>query len=203
MLPDTDRALKELAIAEKLNPGAWVQHSRNVGIAARNIAKRVDGLIPEKAYVLGLLHDIGRRVGVVGAVRHVWEGYRYCMENGWDEVARVCMTHSFPLAGKELDVALQEKEAARIREYVLGCEYDDYDFLIQLCDSLATSRVSVFWRNFLSMRQGGMVSGRTQWIIGMLSFGLRKGLSRKWVITYMVCCRILRRRPCSIFWNYE
>ena len=51
----------------------------------------------------------------------------YCMENWWDEVARVCMTHSFPLAGKELDVVLQEKEAARIREYVLGC---DYDFLI-------------------------------------------------------------------------
>ena len=77
MLPDTDRALKELAIAEKLNPGAWVQHSRNVGIAARNIAKRVDGLLPEKAYVLGLLHAIGRRVGVVGAVRHVWEGYYF------------------------------------------------------------------------------------------------------------------------------
>lgn len=140
MLPDTDRALKELTIAEKMNPGAWVQHFRNVGIAARNIAKRVDGLIPEKAYVLGLLHDIGRRVGVVGVVRHVWEGYCYCEENGWKEVARVCMTHSFPLAGREFDIAMQEKEATRIREYVLDCEYDDYDFLIQLCDNLATSR---------------------------------------------------------------
>ena len=41
---------EELAIAEKLNPGAWVQHSRNVGIAARNIAGRVSGLDPDKAY---------------------------------------------------------------------------------------------------------------------------------------------------------
>ena len=72
---------------------AWVQHSRNVGIAARNIAGRVSGLDPDKAYTLGLLHDIGRRVGVVGVVRHVWEGYRYCMENWWDEVARVCICH--------------------------------------------------------------------------------------------------------------
>lgn len=140
MLPDVDRALKELAIAEKLNPGAWVQHSKNVGVAARNIAGRVSGLNPDKAYTLGLLHDIGRRVGVVGVTRHIWEGYCYCLKNEWDEIARVCMTHSFPLAGKEFDICTQEKEMTRIKEYVLGCKYDDYDFLIQLCDNLATSK---------------------------------------------------------------
>lgn len=140
MLPDAESALNALALAEKLNPGAWIQHSKNVGIAARNIAERINGLESEKAYVLGLLHDIGRRVGVVGVARHIWEGYCYCVKNGWDEVARICMTHSFPLAGRELSIDTQEKEIARIREYVLGCEYDDYDLLIQLCDNLATSK---------------------------------------------------------------
>ena len=62
MLPTVDEALYELKLAEDLNPGPWVRHSINVGIAARNIAEKVSWLDPEKAYIVGLLHDIGRRV---------------------------------------------------------------------------------------------------------------------------------------------
>ena len=39
MLPTKEEAEKELQIAGELNPGPWVQHSLNVGIAARNIAE--------------------------------------------------------------------------------------------------------------------------------------------------------------------
>ena len=34
MLPNADEALNELKLAEKMNPGPWVRHSVNVGIAA-------------------------------------------------------------------------------------------------------------------------------------------------------------------------
>ena len=84
MLPTVEEALYELKLAEDLNPGPWVRHSINVGIAARNIAEKVSWLNPEKAYIVGLMHDIGRRVGVVDIPTHVYEGYQYCVEKGWE-----------------------------------------------------------------------------------------------------------------------
>lgn len=48
-------------------------HSVNTGIAARSIADKIKGLDSEKAYILGILHDIGRRVGVVTIPVHVYE----------------------------------------------------------------------------------------------------------------------------------
>lgn len=138
MLPDISRAEEELRIAGELNPGPWTKHSINVGIAARNIAEQAEGLNPEKAYIVGLLHDIGRRVGIVNTSRHVYEGYMYAISNSWDEVARVCMTHSYPLMAKELEFEPETKEDVVIKEYILNCECDDYDLLIQLCDSVAT-----------------------------------------------------------------
>ena len=38
MLPTVDEALKELSIAGEMNPGPWVKHSENVGIAAQGYA---------------------------------------------------------------------------------------------------------------------------------------------------------------------
>ena len=97
MLPTIEEAKKELEIAGKMNPGPWTAHSLNVGIAAKNIAECVPGIDANKAYIVGMLHDIGRRVGIVNIPKHVYEGYKYCMENGWDEAASICMTHSYPL----------------------------------------------------------------------------------------------------------
>lgn len=137
MLPDIKTAEKELEEAGRMNPGPWTKHSVNVGIAARNIAEKVAGLDGEKAYVLGLLHDIGRRVGIVGIPKHVYEGYRYTLGKGWDEVAKVCMTHSYPLMGEEFTGDEPSEEEKAIRAYISQCQCDEYDGLIQLCDSLA------------------------------------------------------------------
>ena len=90
MLPTIDQAMQELKTAEGLNPGPWVKHCVNTGIAARNIAQKVPGMDADKAYKVGLLHDIGRRVGIVDIPTHVYEGYKYCMNNGWDEAAQIC-----------------------------------------------------------------------------------------------------------------
>lgn len=77
MLPSIEIAEEELRIAGELNPGPWTKHSVNVGIAARNIAEKVLSMDADKAYIVGLLHDIGRRVGIVGIPEHVYEGYIY------------------------------------------------------------------------------------------------------------------------------
>ena len=41
MLPTAEEAMRELKLAEELNPGPWVGHSVNVGIAARRMAEKV------------------------------------------------------------------------------------------------------------------------------------------------------------------
>lgn len=97
-------AERELETAGKQNPGPWTKHSKNVGLAAKYIAEACGTLDSEKAYICGLLHDIGRRNGV-SALRHTIDGYDYAMSKGWKEIARVCLTHSFPVKDIEADIA--------------------------------------------------------------------------------------------------
>lgn len=68
---DREKAEKILTEAESLNPGLWVAHSRNVARCAEAIAASIQGMDSEKAYVLGLLHDVGRRAGI-GQLKHVY-----------------------------------------------------------------------------------------------------------------------------------
>ena len=137
MYPNKDIALKELEIATHFNPGLWVDHSRNVAEAARLIAESC-GMNAEKAYVCGLLHDIGRRTGIA-QVRHIIDGYDYCMSKDWDEVARICLTHSFPVKDINADIGKKDISTEQfifIDNYIQNIVYDDYDKLIILCDAL-------------------------------------------------------------------
>ncbi|MGI5958118.1 MAG: hypothetical protein ACOX60_01730 [Massiliimalia sp.] len=105
------------------------------------IAERCPDLDSNKAHILGLLHDIGRRVGIV-SLRHIWEGYQYAMHSGWDEAAKICLTHSFPTQKIHEDVQkddLTDSEREHIVNFLNQITYDDYDKLIILCDSLATA----------------------------------------------------------------
>lgn len=141
MLPTREEAERLLKEAELCNPGPWGNHSRVAAHCAEKIAALCDGLDSEKAYILGLLHDIGRKFGV-GHLRHVWDGYTYMTALGYDEAARICLTHSFnngsvnEYIGK-FDTTDEETEllSAALDKVV----YDDYDRLIQLCDALAGS----------------------------------------------------------------
>lgn len=139
MFPAPETARRELELAAQANPGLWVRHSQNTGEAARRIAARCPGMDSEKAYVCGLLHDIGRRTGVA-AVRHIIDGYDYAMAQGWDEVARVCLPHSFPIQDIEADIGKKDitpQQYRFIQQFLEQVEYDEYDRLIILCDSLA------------------------------------------------------------------
>jgi hypothetical protein len=137
--PDPETADRELRLADSLNPGPWVGHSHHTGLACRYIAARHPGLDADKAYALGVLHDIGRRVGIV-STRHGLEGYRYARSKGWDDVAKICLTHSYALHHVESEIGawdVSPEERAFMTRYIAAAEYDDYDRLLQLADCLA------------------------------------------------------------------
>lgn len=185
MLPSVDEALKELDIAEELNPGPWVKHSINVGVAAKNIAERVPGLDPEKAYIVGILHDIGRRVGIVDIPTHVFEGYKYCMEKGWDEVARVCMTHSYLLMQDEFNYDPSTEHEKAIKTYILNCHVDDYDRLIQICDSLAVDY--------------GFVILEKRFVDVTRRYGIMEGYIKGWEEAFSIKEYFESKMGCSIY----
>lgn len=138
--PTRDEAERLLTEAESLNPGLWVAHSRNVAKCAEVIASHCN-LNPEKAYILGLLHDVGRRAGI-GQLKHVYYGWKHMNELGYPTVAKVCLTHSYNTHRFEDDMAKIEvspEQADEAKAALAGYEYDDYDRLIQLCDSIATA----------------------------------------------------------------
>ncbi|MBQ4498092.1 MAG: HDOD domain-containing protein [Spirochaetaceae bacterium] len=185
MLPTEDEALNELEIADKLNPGPWVKHSINAGIAARNIAEKVPGMNSDKAYVLGLLHDIGRRVGVVDIPTHVYEGYKYCMSKGWDEAAKICMTHSYLLMKDEFSYEPETEQEKAIKSFIMGCQADDYDRLIQLCDSLAVDY--------------GFVILEKRFVDVTRRYGIMEGYIKGWEVDFAIKENFESRMGCSIY----
>lgn len=121
------------------NPGPWRQHSVNAARAAETIAAKC-GMDADRAYVLGLLHDIGRFEGVRG-LHHAIAGYELMMRHGWDGVARICLNHSFPEPDSTTFNGKRDctpDELAMLDAALVAMTYDDFDCLIQLCDALAS-----------------------------------------------------------------
>lgn len=141
MYPTRQEAERLLIEAGKCNPGPWEDHSRVAAQCAEKIAQACQGMDVQKAYVLGLLHDIGRKFGVKH-LGHVYDGWQYMLELGYDEAARICLTHSFnegKLEGYIGNFDITEQQIEEIRQALSEIEYDEYDKLIQLCDSMATA----------------------------------------------------------------
>lgn len=145
------------------NISAWENHSRGAAEVAEKIAERA-GLDPDKAYTLGLLHDIGRYKGPHTGLKHISDGYDILIEKGLPEdIARICMTHSFNPKEAVKNLELEDKDAEkRIKDYVLATEYDDYDRLIQLADYMSGAHgVSTIERRYCSvMRRHGLTHPR-------------------------------------------
>lgn len=138
-IPSIQQAEQLLAEGEKLNPGLWVNHCKTVGICARTIAEKCDGLDADAAYVHGLLHDIGRREGVTD-MKHIVDGYNFMKKLGYDDCARNCLTHSFPYKDIKSYNGQNDctaEETAFITNFISETEYNDYDRLIQLCDAVS------------------------------------------------------------------
>lgn len=136
---DCKTAESALEKAAKSNPGPWVEHSRYVAMACKNIASRCKTLSPEQAYIYGILHDIGRHAGV-SENRHLIDGYRYCMEREWKKAAQICISHAYMIqdVGAVLGAFdMSEADYRFLDQFIRNMVYDDYDRLVQLCDALA------------------------------------------------------------------
>jgi len=130
-------ALVLLDWAYPLNPGPWVEHSLGVARAAEAIAREC-GMDADNAWVMGAMHDIGRYEGVT-AMRHIFAGYELMLEKGEPEIARICLTHSFPYPDIDSYMGKHDVSEADLSmlKAVLETPMDDYDRLIQLCDALS------------------------------------------------------------------
>lgn len=140
-IPSLQQAEALLEEAKVLNPGIWIEHSIYVAKAAKLISQHCPNMDETVSYILGLLHDIGRRAGATG-MRHVIDGYEFLKKKGFEDAARICMTHTFSY--KDIQAIYGEwncsaEELTTIKNYIDEVNYDDYDLLIQLCDSLVLS----------------------------------------------------------------
>ena len=143
-IPSREEAESILASALEKNPGKWGAHSRNAAVSAEAIG-RAAGLDPNRCFVSGLLHDIGRFKGEV-QLAHIYHGWKYMDECGYPLIGRICLTHSFAMQkltayGGAFDLTAEQIE--EMRAELESIVYDDYDRLIQLCDNISGDRKSV------------------------------------------------------------
>jgi len=140
MLPTKEEAEKLLIWAHELNPGLWMEHSKVVARAAETIAEKC-GLDTHRAYISGLLHDIGRYEGV-RALHHVYAGHELLKNKGYEQIAEICLSHSFPYQTIDEyfgDNDCTAEETAAITSFLASALYSDYDKLIQLCDAIGAA----------------------------------------------------------------
>ena len=125
-----------------MNDGKWIRHSMYVGQAAGQLALHMQGLVSEDAAAaMGYVHDIGRRFGDM-KINHALQGYYFLKEQGYEEAARVCLTHSFPVQDVKSVTGLwdcTEEDYIFLERYIASCHYDYYDKMIQFCDNIATA----------------------------------------------------------------
>lgn len=181
---DLERAEYELEKAYKSNPTPWAIHSIYAAKAARIIAseynkKSTDKKLDEdNSYIFGLLHDIGRYTGI-SAERHLIDGYRYCINYGWDKMAQICITHAFMIQDVNTSIGafdMSEDDYNFIKNFVANAIYDDYDLLIQLCDCLA-----------LAIEEGVECMGYTSWGCIDIISATTSQMSKRYGFIYVDC----------------
>ena len=117
---------------------AYVFHTRGIARFAKTIAEKIPALDAQKAYILGLLHDYGKRINERQENRfHGQEGYEAMTDLGSDDVARICLTHTFHIKNFSDDEYNYPADwLCWAKEKLKPLTYNDYDRLIQLCDML-------------------------------------------------------------------
>ena len=119
-------------------------HIHNVAKITEAIAKNTDGILnPDTAYVLGLIHDIGRiKDETVTGIPHCVEGYRYLNEVGFQGVAPISITHCF--RNKNFQTSdyptYCPKLLGKVKEYLDTIEYNDYDRIVQIADMFSRGK---------------------------------------------------------------
>ena len=129
-----DLLTKDIINKEKdlyLPKNRWILHSLYVSEASKRIAFLL-GLNDNKATILGLLHDIGRRIN---HNTHEIDGYKFLNNLGFYSEAKVCITHSF--LDNDINLTLKDinkKTYNFINFFLQNNKVTIYDNIIQLCD---------------------------------------------------------------------
>lgn len=186
-LPSLEQTHTYLAEGRQRNPGRWVDHSLCAGEAARRIAAHCPEMDAQAAYILGCLHDIGRREGVFH-MRHLTDGYNFLLQEGYPDAARACLTHSFVY--QKIDAYLGDRDLPAgqiefLRGYVAQAHYTPYDRLIQLCDSLAMP--------------GGFCTLEKRMVDVALRYGFNQYTKQKWNALYALKSEFDRAAGISIY----
>jgi len=120
--------------------------------------------------------------------RHVYDGYRYLSDLGYEPAARVALTHSFPCRNigevfGPLDCTAAEQSF--IEDYLAAVEFDDYDRLIQLCDSLAMAE--------------GYVLMEKRMVDVLMRYGPTPFVVPKWRAVFQIRDDFERAMGCSVY----
>lgn len=121
-----------------MNPGPWIGHTEYVAKAARILAPLI-GLDADMAEAYALIHDIGRREGMTRN-RHIVDGYNFMKNEGYEDAAAICMTHSFPgfkILGTAEENGLTQEHYTMIAKFLDEHPISEMEKLIMLCDSIA------------------------------------------------------------------
>ncbi len=166
-IPTLQQAQTYLHEAQERNPGPWFEHSLVVAQAAQSIATHHPQMNPEWAYILGYLHDVGRREGVRD-LRHLLDGFRFLQAHGFDDAAQICLTHGLPTKTLKTTAGTWDcpsEDVQFVQAYLDRIEYTLYDKLIQLCDALALpSGFCLLEKRFVDVALRRGTTEHTAWV---------------------------------------
>ncbi len=137
-------------------------HVYGTAYAAQEIASKLDGINPQRVFVLGLLHDIGRIPEQYEKRFHANLGYEYFKDID-KEVARISLTHMFTLNQIEdyekIKKAFFDKKEDYdfIKQFLQNNPINETDKIIQLADALtnAYGYVTIEQRNIEYIKRHG------------------------------------------------
>lgn len=116
---------------EELYPSFTMSHSLAVAYVAKKIADKLK-LDSERAYIMGLLHDVGKKVN---PQNHLLSGYDYLkMKQVPEEIAGITLKHSFEFGNTENGYPLKATEKTVLSAYFSKYPYTIYDDIVCLAD---------------------------------------------------------------------
>lgn len=141
-LPTYDQAfalLDSVFPSHNLDNSGERLHSYSTAIIAEIIASNTPHLNPQKAFIIGLLHDYGKAEQKLTGHFHGLLGYHKMLELGYDEAAQICLTHSFRTKDFNIDdfPSYNRDDIIACHKLIKQLEFDDYDKLIHLADSIS------------------------------------------------------------------
>lgn len=153
---DSGKPLGTELVNGRHNASDWIGHSLLEGKLCGQLAVAC-GLDAEKARRLGMLHDYGRRS--VHTLEHTVRGFELLVDQGWEQEALGCLTHSFLCGGRCASNESAEPgfyvddngnpcwaenaEKDDVTVFLEHYEYTEYDIILNIADLMTTSHAIV------------------------------------------------------------